>query len=271
MSVNENHPKFLAQLTEGIAKLTTSEEWQKFLDVQSRFHHYSFNNVLLIAMQKHDAIQVAGFNAWRTVGRTVRKGEKGIRILAPMTSKNAQAQDVDDDRVTRGFKWVPVFDVSQTDGEKLPCVCNRLAGNDPFALYPRLVAVAHSVGFTVEDAELPENTNGNCSYDLRRIQVEMSNSPAQRVKTLVHEIAHAILHADFDDRRLAELEAESIAYVVCASLGLSTDDYSFGYVATWAGGGDEAIAGIKASCDRIQKTAATVLRPFDIEEDQQIA
>ena len=114
---------------------------------------------------------------------------------------------------------------------------------------------------------MPGSTNGDCTYELHRIRVEVSNSPAQRVKTLAHEIAHAILHEGFKDRRLAELEAESTAYVVCASLGINSEDYSFGYVATWAGGGDEAVAGIKASCDRIQKTAASILRSFEADEE----
>jgi len=267
MSTSNSRPELLAQLTEGVARLTTSCEWQRFLDYQSRFHRYSFGNVLLIAAQCHEATQVAGFHAWRKMVRFVRKGEKAIFILAPMVYKNADASEGDDERVIRGFKWVPVFDVAQTDGEELPSICNRLAGDDPAGLYAQLVAVAQSIGFTVEDAELSGSTNGDCTYDLHRIRVEVSNSPAQRVKTLAHEIAHAMLHEDVKDRRLAELEAESTAYVVCASLGLNSEDYSFGYVATWAGGGDEAVAGIKASCERIQKTAATILRSFDNDEE----
>ena len=107
------------------------------------------------------------------------------------------------------------------------------------------------------------NPNGDCTHSEHRIRVETRNTPAQRVKTLAHEIAHALLHEQFDSRALAELEAESTAYVVCQSLGLDSSDYSFGYVATWAGGGEQAIAGIKASCERIQRTAATILRAFE--------
>ena len=267
MAASNSRPELLAQLTEGVAKLTTSEEWTRFLDYQSRFHHYSFGNVLLIAAQCHEATQVAGFHTWRKMARFVRKGEKAIFILAPMVYKNADAQEGDDDRVIRGFKWVPVFDVAQTDGEELPSICNRLAGDDPSGLFAQLVAVAQSIGYTVEDGELGGSTNGDCSFELHRIRVEESNSPVQRVKTLAHEIAHAMLHEGFKDRRLAELEAESTAYVVCASLGINSDDYSFGYVVTWAGGGDEAIAGIKASCERIQKTAASILRSFEADEE----
>jgi hypothetical protein len=131
--------------------------------------------------------------------------------------------------------------------------------------------VVQSIGFTVEDHEFDGSTNGDCCQSEHRIRVETRNTPAQRVKTLAHEIAHALLHEDVKDRRLAELEAESTAYVVCQSLGLDTGDYTFGYVANWAGGGDEAIAGVKASCDRIQKTAGTVLRSFESEDQEAVA
>src|SRR5450759_17399 len=114
-----NRPDVVEKLTEGIARLTTSDEWQRFLDYQSRFHSYSFGNVLLIAAQCHEATRVAGFRAWQRMNRFVRKGEKAIWILAPMVYKNAEPEG-DDDRVIRGFKYVPVFDISQTDGEDLP-------------------------------------------------------------------------------------------------------------------------------------------------------
>ena len=153
MTAKNNHPELIAQLTEGISNLTSSEEWQRYLDFQSRFHRYSFGNVLLIAAQCHEATRVAGFNAWRKLNRFVRKGEKAIWILAPMVYKNADAEDGEDDRVIRGFKFVPVFDVAQTDGEELPSICNRLDGDDPAGHYAQLLTVAQSIGFTVEDHE----------------------------------------------------------------------------------------------------------------------
>ena len=263
MNSTAQRPELLAQLTEGVARLTTSDEWRRYLTFQSAFHNYSFGNVLLIAAQRPTAAQVAGFHAWRKLGRHVLKGEKAIWILAPMIYKQDDAAGADDERVVRGFKYVPVFDVAQTDGEDLPTVCNRLAGDDPSGLYLRLTGVAQALGFRVEMADLPGSTNGDCSHVERSIRVRADNSPAQQVKTLAHEIAHAILHEHFSNRGLAELEAESTAWVVCQSLGVDTSDYSLGYVATWAGGGDEAITAIKASCDRIQKTAAQILRPFE--------
>ena len=271
MTAKNNHPELIAQLTEGISQLTSSKDWQEYLDFQSCFHRYSFNNVLLIAAQCHEATRVAGFNAWRKMDRFVRKGEKAIWILAPMVYKNAEVQDGESDQVIRGFKFVAVFDVAQTDGEEPPSICNRIDGDDPAGHYAQLVAMAESIGFSVEDHEFGGSTNGDCTHVEHRIRVEAHNTHAQRVKTLAHEIAHALLHQSYHDRALAELEAESTAYVVCQALGIDSGDYSFGYVTTWAGGGEEAIAGIKASCERIQKTADTVLRSFETDDEEAVA
>lgn len=268
MTAANNHPELIEKLTEGITNLASSEAWQRHLDFQSKFHRYSYGNVLLIAVQRHEASQVAGFNAWRKLNRFVRKGEKAIFILAPMVYKNADAEDGEDEKVIRGFKFVPVFDVAQTDGEELPTVCDRLNGDDPAGHYATLLTVATSLGFTVEDHEFDGLTNGDCNHAEHRIRVEIRNTPAQRVKTLAHEIAHALLHEKFDSRALAELEAESTAYVVTQTLGIDSGIYSFGYVATWGGGGDQAIAGIKASCQRIQQSAATILRSFETEDSE---
>jgi len=263
MTTKNNHPELIEKLAEGISNLTTSEQWQHYLTFQSRFHRYSFGNVLLIAAQCHEATQVAGFNAWRKMKRFVRKGEKAIWVLAPMVYKDSNSEDDQAERVVRGFKFVPVFDVAQTDGEDLPKICSRLDGDDPAQHYRTLLGVARSIGFSVEDHEFDGSTNGDCSHRQHLIRVEARNTPAQRVKTLVHELAHALLHETVDSRALAELEAESTAYVVCQALGIDSGDYSFGYVATWAGDGEQAIAGIKASCERIQRTAATILRAFE--------
>jgi antirestriction protein ArdC len=271
MTAKISHPELIARLTEGISKLTSSEEWRHYLDVQSRFHPYSFANVLLIAAQRHEATRVAGFNAWRKLDRFVRRGEKAIWILAPMVYKKADAVEGENDRVIRGFKFVPVFDVAQTDGGELPSICNRLDGDDPAGHYARLLSVATSIGFRVEDHDFGGSTNGDCCHAEHRIRVETTNSPAQRVKTLAHELAHALLHEHYENRALAELEAESTAYVVCQALGVDSGDYSFGYVATWAGDGERTITGIKASCERIQKSAATILRAFEPAGEQEHA
>ncbi len=275
---NTDKTNILDRLVEGITQLTSSERWQEWLTMQSRFHAYSFNNTLLILTQKPEATRVAGFNAWRKLDRFVRKGEKGIWILAPMVYKSDTGDEAtaeDPTKVIRGFKPVPVFDVSQTDGAELPEVCIRLDGEDEAGLYDRLRSVAASIGFSVEDADDLNGANGMCTHDEHRIQVLASNSSVQRVKTLAHELGHAILHAPGegrpDSRAVLELEAESVAYVVCAAAGITSDDYSLGYVATWSGGGDEALAAIKASGARIQRAADQILSALDVAELAEVA
>ncbi len=280
MQTTHNHSELLAQLTDGISRLVASEDWRHYLDYQSRFHHYSFQNTLLIALQHHEASQVAGFNAWKKLGRKVRKGEKAIWIIAPMIYGHAQSERDGSDagsgksedaangrQVIRGFKYVPVFDISQTDGDTPPAVCAKISGADTTGCFAKLAVVARSIDFSIEETSLSGGVNGDCNYDSRLIRIEVSNSPAQKVKTLAHELAHALLHEKEQNRQLAELEAESTAYVVCQVLGVDSSDYSFGYVATWAGTGEQAIAAIKTSGIRIQKTATAILQFFETKQD----
>jgi antirestriction protein ArdC len=264
--------ELLGELQAGIAELTTSDRWQRFLDVQSRFHRYSFLNTLAIQLQRSDATQVAGFNTWRRLGRQVRRGENGIAILAPIVRRTRVEDEHGDELVVVGapstFRVVHVFDVGQTTGDDLPTICERLEGDDLGGAYTRLVAVAHSLSYSVEEDYLPGETNGDCTFASRRIRIEVTNSELQQVKSLIHEIAHAMLHENFDDRSLAELEAESVAFVVCRALGIESASYTFGYVATWAGGGSEAVAAIKAAGTRIQRTADAILNSADVVEEQ---
>ena len=159
--------------------------------------------------------------------------------------------------------------------QSFPQVCIRLDGEDEAGLFERLRTVAASIGFSVEDADDLNGANGVCTHDEHRIQVLAGNSPAQRVKTLAHELGHAILHAPGegrpDSRAVLELEAESVAFVVCAAAGITSDDYSFGYVATWSGGGDEALAAIKASGTRIQGAADQILNTLEDAELAEVA
>jgi antirestriction protein ArdC len=249
----------LDTLTEGIEALTTSEAWRTHLEFQSRFHSYSFSNAMLICAQDPGATRVAGFATWKKLGRAVLRGERAIWILAPMTGKRTRTDDGEERRTIVGFRPVPVFDLAQTEGDPLPEVCRTLRGDDPTAWFARLTSCAGTMGYAVVATELPGATNGDCAFALRRIRVESRNEPAQQVKTLAHELAHALLHEDIDDRPLAELEAESTAYIVCRTLGFDTGAYTFGYVACWAGGGPEAVARIKASAARIQRAAAVIL------------
>jgi N-terminal domain of anti-restriction factor ArdC len=254
--------EILDRLTEGIAGLTQSGRWREWLAVQSRFHRYSFHNALLIHLQRPDATQVAGFRTWRSLGRSVRRREAAIRILAPLQVR-AGAPEEGDARRVRGFRTVSVFDVAQTDGDPLPEVCALLEGDDPGQLFGRLRSVAGELGFTVEERDDLGGAHGDCSHALRAIRILGANPGAQRVKTLAHELAHAILHdpktSSVGSRALAELEAESVAFVVCEALGVAADGYSFGYVAVWSGGGPEAIERVRGSAVRIQAAAHRIL------------
>jgi hypothetical protein len=245
----------LERLTNGIAQLTSSNSWRAWLKAQARFHQYSFSNT----------------HTWRRFGRVVRRGESALWILAPVTRRVASDDDPEQStRLVAAFRPVPVFDISQTDGDPLPEICTRLSGDDPVGAYDQLVQVARGIGFSVEDHVFEDETNGDCSHRSRRIRVSSRLEPAHRVKTLCHEVAHACLHAEPSDRALAELEAESVAFIVADGLDIQSDAWSFGYVASWSGGGDEAIAAIKAAGTRIQRTADRILSELNLADDDAV-
>ena len=261
--------ELLAQLSAGITELTTSQRWESYLATQAKFHNYSAGNVMLIAMQDPYATQVAGYKTWQSLGRQVRKGETSLRILAPLAVRDKETGETD----IKGFRSVGVFDIAQTDGDDLPEVVDKLTGAAPGEMFARLASIAVDLGFSVEVGEIEDpDTNGYCDFLARKILVRGANDPAQRVKTLAHEICHAILHDPENrpagmSRGLVELEAESGAYVICASLGLETDAYSFGYVATWAGDADKALKAIKASQARIHQASEKVLKAYAAASD----
>jgi uncharacterized membrane protein len=268
-----DYSELLEGLSTGIAELTTSEKWTQYLDVQSRFYRYSPNNVMLILLQNPYATRVAGYNAWKALDHQVLAKESALRILAPMTYKKKDAPEGESAREIRGFKLVPVFDISQTEGPDLPDIVSKLEGLAPEGVFAKLTEFAQGIGFRVERPEsLDSGANGDTSHSEGRIRVVSSNSEAQQAKTLAHEIGHALLHDPGVEttkelaRGLKELEAESAAYVICTALGMDTSDYSFGYVAGWAGGAPEALQGIKASTGRIQRAATAVLKIFEVEE-----
>ena len=267
-----DHSGLLEELSTGIAELTTSETWKQYLDAQSKFYAYSPNNVMLIMLQNPYATRVAGYHAWQEMGRQVMARESALRILAPMKYKKEDVPEGEKTSEIRGFKLVPVFDISQTEGRELPDVVGRLEGLAPEGVFASLTEFAQNLGFHVERPQsLESGANGDTTHSLGRIRVVASNSEAQQVKTLAHEIGHALLHdpevpsSKELTRGLKELEAESTAYVICTALGMDTSDYSFGYVAGWAGCAPEAIQGIKESTGRIHNAAAAVLRNFELE------
>ena len=290
------------KLADGIGELITSEEWQRYLAVQARFHRYSFGNALLIMLQLPYATQVMGYGSrdkrtgkprsgWLSVGRHVRgpdpvTGEKqhGAAIWVPrirmvdVTDADGNIRYGPDGKPRKreqltGWDIGYVFDVSQTDGEPLPDPVRLLAGEDDGDVFGQLVKVAGEIGFTVTDAGDAElgAANGDTAYSPDVIRVHRGRSPRQQVKTLAHELGHAILHRDLNpagpDRPRAELEAESVAFVVLGSLGIDAGEYSFGYVAGWAGAGPEDAekvqALIKTSGEAIQKAAKTIITTLE--------
>ena len=252
-------------LTDGVKAVYTSDNYMNFLNIMSQFHNYSVNNCILIAMQKPEATRVAGFNDWKKkFHRTVKKGEKAIKILAPMPCKfTTEVDDLDGNKVEKQiefmrYKLVSVFDYSQTEGEELPTICNRLEGNvqDFDELFAKLKQIA---GIPVEYEDIQNGASGYYSPQENRIAIKSGMSEAQTIKTLVHEITHSILHNDvFCDtpREIKEIQAESTAYMVCNGLGINTADYSFEYVATWA---KEDMKKLNDQMAIIRKTADAII------------
>lgn len=252
-----------AELEQKLGELVTSEDWAAMLETAAKFHRYSFRNVLLIAMQRPDATRVAGYNAWKGLGRQVRKGEKGIAILAPMTyraTRENQAGEVEETRVVRGFRVVHVFDLAQTEGEEVADVRPELLEGEGSSLaWGAVEALVKDLGYIVY-RYIPEGgANGFCDHEGRRIVVRDDVSGLQALKTLIHEAAHATMHAAAEERStrdVLEVEAESVAYVVCSALGLDTSGYSLPYVARWANGDLKLVS---QTADRVVKAAGRIL------------
>ena len=275
------------RLETGIQQLFDSDRYKAYLTTMAKFHNYSFNNTLLIAMQGGQL--VAGFNKWKdTFHRTVKKGEKGIKILAPAPYKVKQKTekldeqgkpvlDKDGKPLTEektvqipAFKVVSVFDVSQTEGEPLPSIAvNELSGSvQDYQDFFRALEQASPVPIGFEDIE--GGAHGYFHLLDNRIAIQEGMSQLQTIKTAIHEIAHAKLHAiaptdpeqsNRPDSHTREVQAESVAYAVCQHYGLDTSDYSFGYVAGWSSGKD--LKELKASLETIRATAHELITTID--------
>lgn len=251
------------QLTAGIEKLINSDNWQAYLHLQTKFHQYSFNNIMLILFACPHATQVAGFKAWQKLDRQVRKGEKGIPILAPMHF----SQEDDPDKSYTRFRTAYVFDVSQTEGADLPEPCSSLSGDDQ-GLFERLqqFAIEH-LGIPVMLEEIEQN--GYCQFmngKPTKIAIKQSLTLLHRCKTMAHETGHALMHSESEYRQhttksTRELEAESFAFCLLNYFNLDTSTYSFGYIAEWMG--ESAIEELKKSGNLIQQSVKAVLTVLD--------
>ncbi len=278
------------KLETGIMDLFESDRFQAYLDTMARFHNYSFNNTILIAMQGGQL--VAGYNKWRDeFHRNVKKGEKGIKIFAPapykvkkevpkLDEQGQPVKDKDGNTVTEqkeiqvpAFKIVSVFDVSQTEGEPLPSLgVEELTGDvERYQDFFKALEQTSPVPMAFED--IPGGSHGYYHLTEKRIAIQENMSELQTLKTAIHEIAHAKLHAidpeapvteqqNRPDSRTREVQAESVAYTVCQHYGLDTSDYSFGYVAGWSSGKD--LKELKASLETIRAAANDLINEMEI-------
>ncbi len=279
------------KLEAGIQALFESERYKNYLTAMSKFHNYSFNNTLLIAMQKPDASLVAGYNKWKDdFERQVKRGEKAIKILAPAPYKvRRQVEKLDasgkaipgpdgkplteEKEITvPAFKVVSVFDVSQTEGREIPDIAvDELTGSvERYQDFFTALERTSPVPIAFENIE--SGAHGYYHLEEKRIAIDEGMSELQNLKTAIHEIAHATLHAidkdatpeelaDRPDRRTREVQAESVAYTVCQHYGLDTSDYSFGYVAGWSSG--KELSELKASLETIRATANDLITKID--------
>jgi antirestriction protein ArdC len=259
------------KLQQAVAEIVSGDDWKRMLKIASKFHRYSFNNHLMIFLQRPDATVVAGFTRWKSLGRFVRKGEKGIAIFAPCRYKTKVETDAGEEQTVQqicGFRVVHVFDISQTEGDELPdldAVRPKLLDADaPEGIWDALVAQADAAGFAVV-RNRRGSENGYCDFSSKQIAVRPDVAPAQAVKTLVHELGHALLHSDELPRskEVAEVEVESVAYIVCDAMGLDSGDYSFAYVARWSEGSTDLL---KETGERVIECAKGILEALLMKE-----
>ena len=273
----------MQNLETGVAELFTSERYQEYLKTMSKFHNYSFNNTLLIAMQRPDATLVTGYRNWQSMGRQVKKGEKGITIIAPAPIKRKKEQTVldQDQKPVIGpdgkpkteeveitlpcFKAITVFDIEQTTGEPIQTLAPEIltAAVEDFDLFLQAIREISPVPIRFDAIE--GSANGYYHNLNKEIVIKKDMSQSQTLKTAIHETAYARLHdreimesqGIEKDRLTKEVEAESVAYCVCSAFELDTSEYSFPYIAGWSSG--KELRELKASMDVIRKTAGEII------------
>ena len=273
------------KLEQGLQDLFNSDSYRNYLSTMSKFHNYSFNNTLLIAMQKPDATLVAGYKAWqKNFERHVNKGEKAIRILAPtpykikeerdkidpvtqelLLDKDGNPQKEEVEITIPAFRAVSVFDVSQTDGKPIPELAAKELLSDVEGYQDMIRAVEAISPVPIELEEIAGDSKGYYDREAKRIAVQENMSESQTLKTMIHEVAHSKLHSKEveqdeqmkKDRNTKEVEAESVAYIVCQHFGIDTSDYSFEYIAGWSSGRDTKE--LRASMDTIRRTVSELI------------
>ena len=252
----------IEQLIEGL-KAGKSDALTNYLAAVAKFHRYSFQNILLIARQCPRATRVAGFHTWRSLGRFVKKGEKGLMILAPLVRKVESADECNPEKQARifGFRAVYVFDVSQTDGTPLPTI--GVAQGEPGEYFSRLEQLVREQGISLEySAEIAPAKGMSCG---KKIILLPGMAPAEQFTTLVHELAHEMLHRDArrlqTTQRVRETEAEAVAYVVSQGIRLDTNTAAQDYISLYSG--DAAL--LLESLEYIQQTANQIINSIGVE------
>lgn len=253
-------------LVKGIQSVIDSGQWQKFLEFSSRFHQYSFRNMMLVWMQRPNSTCIASVKKWNELHRWVKKGEHGMEILVPIFKKEMiEGKEME---MLVGFKVGHVFDISQTDGADLPeeVMPSLLRGNNVELLHALIRYGMDVMKVRVEEEIMDDGANGYITYSQGkpdRIAIKASNEPTMKAKTMAHELAHGILHseseyAEHTPRDTKELEAESTAFLVMNTFGIDSGEYSFLYLASW-GGGAEGIKQIQESGGRIHRAANAII------------
>ncbi|HEY5588576.1 MAG TPA: LPD25 domain-containing protein [Candidatus Paceibacterota bacterium] len=270
----------MEMLENGVKEVFTSDKFQEYLTTMSKFHNYSVKNILWLQMQNPDARHIAGMKTWNKFGRKVNKGEKSLKVLAPYKHKKEIEMDKINPKTNKAyvdkagnvirekqsvewvsFKVVPVFDIAQTNGKELPTLINELDGNVNNYEYMKdsLVEVAK---IPIKFEDIKNGSKGYYHLIENRVVIKEGMSEEQTIKTMVHEITHSRLHSldnqkDITERSTKEIEAESVAFVVSKHFGIDTDDYSFGYVASWSK--DKDLKQLESSLKIIQKEANSLI------------
>ena len=251
---NEYTKKMMAKLEQGVEETFKSGKFQDWLNFQAKFHKYSYCNTILIFTQRPEASRVAGFSTWKDMGRFVKKGEKAIKILAPIFKKVKNEETDEEKQVLVAFKVVNVFDVAQTDGKELPDICKEIRTSSEVAdqIIDGLFQVAKEKGIPVETYETGD---AHGWYQPREHRIGLKNAAAdQFAKTFLHEMAHAMTWEKGQAYAEGELIAEGTAYVVAQYFGLESGSYSFEYVAAWAS---------RAEAEALKKVASTIQKTSD--------
>jgi antirestriction protein ArdC len=267
------------RLTQAVESIVTGEDWQRYLAFASELHTYSARNVFMLLEQAEDRGwdslgHVAGFKTWQGLGRQVRQGEKSLKILAPCRYKVTE-DDGTEHYAVRGFTVASVFAARQTDGDGVvpePVRPELLTGDGPTGAWDTLTELVAEQGFSIERGPL-EPANGTTDMVTRTVTVADRLDGAAAVKTLAHELAHVLMHngpiCDYlANRGRCEVEAESVAYLVCDAFGLASDGYSFAYVANWSRGEMDVVL---AAADKVRKCAATILESLSDAKQVKVA